>query len=155
MTQGLRKFELLNLCIILMGSFQEICQQISGSVSEIWQQACIHQLPRIEYLKPRQIEVQKPLIEIIPTSYGKIFGSQLAFGLLAMSLNYNVLVISPLKKTIKEQVTEMMELNILPVHLSRNKKIHLREISHRICQDHSRKQKKKKGCQSVSVKAVQ
>lgn len=50
-----------------------------------------------------------------------------------MSLNYNVLVISPLKKTIKEQVTEMMELNILPVHLSRNKEIHLREISHRIC----------------------
>lgn len=82
----------------------------------------------IRCLKPKQIGALEALL-VTPTSYGEIFSYQLAFSMSVMSLNYSVIIISPLKSIIKEKVMEMIVLEISPVHLSRNKEKILTDIA--------------------------
>lgn len=83
----------------------------------------------IRCLKPKQIGALEALLVTPPTSYGEIFSYQLAFSMSVMSLNYSVIIISPLKSIIKEKVMEMIVLEISPVHLSRNKEKILTDIA--------------------------
>ena len=97
-------------------------------------QACIDQLPKIDALKPKQIEALEALfagrdvLAILPTGYGKSLIYQV-FAMSDVSTTSSVLVISPLNSIVKEQVTEMIELGISAVHLDPKNEQCLRDIA--------------------------
>ena len=101
-------------------------------------QDCLSQFPKIDSLKPEQIEALQSLLagddvlSILPTGFGKSFIYQV-FCLAKQSSNPNasVLVILPLNSIVEEQVGELTKLGLPAVHLKENDSQCMADISQR------------------------
>ena len=101
-------------------------------------QDCLSRFPKIDSLKPEQIEALQSLLAgddvlaILPTGFGKSFIYQV-FCLAKQSSNPNasVLVISPLNSIVEEQVRELTKLGLPAIHLKENDSQCMADISQR------------------------
>ena len=101
-------------------------------------QDCLSRFPKIDSLRPEQIEALQSLLAdddvlaILPTGFGKSFIYQvLCLAKQSSNPNASVLVISPLNSIVDEQVGKLTKLGLPAVHLKENDSQCMADISQR------------------------